>query len=169
MDISVIVPLFNEEESIPELTAWIQRVMQDHQFTYEVILVDDGSTDHSWEVIENLHERSDSIKGIRFQRNYGKSAALNEGFKTCQGNVIITMDADLQDSPDEIPALYEMISRGGFDLVSGWKKVRHDPLSKTLPSHFFNWVTSKVSKIKLHDFNCGLKAYRIKVVKSIEV
>lgn len=169
MDISVIVPVFNEEESIPELTAWIQRVMQDHQFTYEVILVDDGSTDRSWEVIENLHERSDSIKGIRFQRNYGKSAALNEGFRTCQGNVIITMDADLQDSPDEIPALYQMISRGGFDLVSGWKKVRHDPISKTLPSRFFNWVTSKVSKIKLHDFNCGLKAYRIKVVKSIEV
>ena len=169
MDISVIVPVFNEEESIPELTAWIQRVMQDHQFTYEVILVDDGSTDRSWDVIENLHERSDSIKGIRFQRNYGKSAALNEGFRTCQGNVIITMDADLQDSPDEIPALYQMISRGGFDLVSGWKKVRHDPISKTLPSRFFNWVTSKVSKIKLHDFNCGLKAYRIKVVKSIEV
>jgi glycosyltransferase involved in cell wall biosynthesis len=169
MDISVIVPLLNEEESLPELTAWISRVADIHQFSYEVILVDDGSTDSSWKVIESLHEQNDCIKGIRFQRNYGKSAALNEGFKTCLGNVVITMDADLQDSPDEIPALYEMITRGGFDLVSGWKKVRHDPISKTLPSRFFNWVTSKVSHINLHDFNCGLKAYRIKVVKSIEV
>ncbi len=169
MDISVIVPLLNEEESLPELTAWIERVMDNHQFSYEVILVDDGSTDRSWEVIETLHERNNRLKGIRFQRNYGKSAALNEGFKTCLGNVIITMDADLQDDPDEIPALYQMITRGGFDLVSGWKKLRHDPISKTLPSKFFNWVTSKVSKIKLHDFNCGLKAYRYQVVKSIEV
>jgi glycosyltransferase involved in cell wall biosynthesis len=169
MDISVIVPLLNEEESLPELTAWIERVMENHQFSYEVILVDDGSTDRSWEVIETLHERNNRLKGIRFQRNYGKSAALNEGFKTCQGNVIVTMDADLQDDPDEIPALYQMITRGGFDLVSGWKKLRHDPISKTLPSKFFNWVTSKVSKIKLHDFNCGLKAYRYQVVKSIEV
>jgi glycosyltransferase involved in cell wall biosynthesis len=169
MDISVIVPLLNEEESIPELTDWIARVMDDHQFSYEVILVDDGSTDRSWEVIESLHEKNRCLKGIRFQRNYGKSAALNEGFRSCQGDVVITMDADLQDSPDEIPALYQMITRGGFDLVSGWKKVRHDPLSKTLPSRFFNWVTSKVSKIKLHDFNCGLKSYRSKVVKSIEV
>jgi glycosyltransferase involved in cell wall biosynthesis len=169
MDISVIVPLLNEEESLPELTAWITRVMQAHQFSYEVILVDDGSTDASWNVIESLHEKNGCIRGIRFQRNYGKSAALNEGFRTCQGNVVITMDADLQDSPDEIPVLYQMITEGEYDLVSGWKKVRHDPLSKTLPSRFFNWVTSKVSKIKLHDFNCGLKAYRIKVVKSIEV
>ncbi len=169
MDISVIVPLLNEEESLPELTAWIERVMDNHQFSYEVILVDDGSTDRSWEVIETLHERNNRLKGIRFQRNYGKSAALNEGFKTCQGNVIVTMDADLQDDPDEIPALYQMITRGGFDLVSGWKKRRHDPISKTLPSKFFNWVTSKVSKIELHDFNCGLKAYRYQVVKSIEV
>jgi glycosyltransferase involved in cell wall biosynthesis len=169
MDISVIVPLLNEEESLPELTAWIERVMENHQFSYEVILVDDGSTDRSWEVIETLHDRNNRLKGIRFQRNYGKSAALNEGFKTCQGNVIVTMDADLQDDPDEIPALYQMITRGGFDLVSGWKKLRHDPISKTLPSKFFNWVTSKVSKIKLHDFNCGLKAYRYQVVKSIEV
>jgi glycosyltransferase involved in cell wall biosynthesis len=169
MDISVIVPLLNEEESLPELTSWIERVMDNHQFSYEVILVDDGSADRSWEVIETLHEKNNRLKGIRFQRNYGKSAALNEGFKTCQGNVIVTMDADLQDDPDEIPALYQMITRGGFDLVSGWKKLRHDPISKTLPSKFFNWVTSKVSKIKLHDFNCGLKAYRHQVVKSIEV
>ncbi|HTB24087.1 MAG TPA: glycosyltransferase family 2 protein [Puia sp.] len=169
MDISVIVPLLNEEESLPELAAWIARVMNNHQFSYEVIMVDDGSTDRSWEVIESLHEQNNRFKGIRFQRNYGKSAALNEGFKTCQGNVVITMDADLQDDPEEIPALYQMISRGGFDLVSGWKKLRHDPISKTLPSKFFNWVTSKVSKIKLHDFNCGLKAYRYNVVKSIEV
>jgi glycosyltransferase involved in cell wall biosynthesis len=169
MDISVIVPLLNEEESLPELTAWIARVMDAHQFSYEIILVDDGSTDRSWEVIESLNAQNERIKGIRFQRNYGKSAALNEGFKTCHGEVVITMDADLQDSPDEIPALYQMIVRGGFDLVSGWKKQRHDPLSKTIPSRFFNWVTSKVSKIKLHDFNCGLKSYRQKVVKSIEV
>ena len=169
MDISVIVPLLNEEESLPELTDWIRRVMESNRFTYEVILVDDGSTDGSWEVIELLNRQNDCIKGIRFQRNYGKSAALNEGFRTCQGNVVITMDADLQDSPDEIPALYQMITAGGYDLVSGWKKKRHDPLSKTLPSRFFNWVTSKVSKIKLHDFNCGLKAYRAKLVKNIEV
>ena len=169
MDISVIVPLLNEEESLPELVAWIDRVMAANQFSYEVILVDDGSTDSSWSVIESLHEQNDCIKGIRFQRNYGKSAALNEGFRSCKGNVVITMDADLQDSPDEIPALYQMITNDGYDLVSGWKKLRHDPLSKTLPSRFFNWVTSKVSKIELHDFNCGLKAYQNRVVKSIEV
>ncbi len=169
MDISVIVPLLNEEESLPELTSWITRVMNANHFSYEVILIDDGSTDHSWEIIESLHEQNKLIKGIRFQRNYGKSAALNEGFRSSLGRVVITMDADLQDDPDEIPALYEMITKGGFDLVSGWKKLRHDPLSKTLPSRFFNWVTSKVSKIKLHDFNCGLKAYRQNVVKGIEV
>jgi glycosyltransferase involved in cell wall biosynthesis len=169
MDISVIVPLLNEEESLPELTEWIARVMNENQFTYEIILVDDGSTDASWNVIESLHKKNDRIRGIRFQRNYGKSAALNEGFRSCEGQVVITMDADLQDSPNEIPSLYQMISEEGFDLVSGWKKVRHDPISKTLPSRFFNWVTSKVSKIKLHDFNCGLKAYRINVVKGIEV
>ena len=169
MDISVIVPLLNEEESLPELAAWIARVMNNHQFSYEVILVDDGSTDKSWDVIEALHKQNDCIRGIRFQRNYGKSAALNEGFRSCQGNVVITMDADLQDSPDEIPALYQMITNDGYDLVSGWKKLRHDPLSKTVPSRFFNWVTSKVSKIELHDFNCGLKAYQNRVVKSIEV
>jgi len=169
MDISVIVPLLNEEESLPELTNWITRVMQANGFSYEVILVDDGSTDGSWQVIESIHRQNDCIRGIRFQRNYGKSAALNEGFKTSRGDVVITMDADLQDSPEEIPALYQMIHEGGYDLVSGWKKVRHDPLSKTLPSRFFNWVTSKVSKIKLHDFNCGLKSYRNNVVKGIEV
>ena len=169
MDISVIVPLLNEEESLPELVAWIGRVMAANQFSYEVILVDDGSTDSSWSVIESLHEQNDCIKGIRFQRNYGKSAALNEGFRSCHGNVVITMDADLQDSPDEIPALYQMVTRDGYDLVSGWKKLRHDPLSKTVPSRFFNWVTSKVSKIELHDFNCGLKYYQSRVVKSIEV
>jgi glycosyltransferase involved in cell wall biosynthesis len=169
MDISVIVPLLNEEESLPELTAWIGRVMEANRFSYEIILVDDGSTDSSWSVIESLNRQNDCIKGIRFQRNYGKSAALNEGFKTSKGDVVITMDADLQDSPDEIPALYQMIKEGGYDLVSGWKKVRHDPMSKTLPSRFFNWVTSKVSKIKLHDFNCGLKSYRANVIKSIEV
>jgi glycosyltransferase involved in cell wall biosynthesis len=169
MDISVIVPLLNEEESLPELVAWIGRVMAANQFSYEVILVDDGSTDSSWSVIESLNEQNDCIKGIRFQRNYGKSAALNEGFRSSHGNVVITMDADLQDSPDEIPALYQMITRDGYDLVSGWKKLRHDPLSKTVPSRFFNWVTSKVSKIELHDFNCGLKSYQSRVVKSIEV
>mgnify|MGYP001604925956 FL=1 len=169
MDLSIIVPVFNEEESLPELCNWIAKVMDRNQFSYEVILVDDGSTDLSWKVIETLNEQSDRIKGIHFQRNYGKSAALNEGFRSCQGKVVITLDADLQDSPEEIPALRSMILNDGFDLVSGWKKVRHDPLSKTVPSRFFNWVTSKVSKIKLHDFNCGLKAYRLKVVKSIEV
>ena len=169
MDISVIVPLLNEEESLPELAAWISRVMKEKQFTYELIFIDDGSTDKSWDVIESLHRENQFIKGIRFQRNYGKSAALNEGFRSCEGQVVITMDADLQDSPEEIPALYQMITRDGYDLVSGWKKVRHDPLSKTLPSRFFNWVTSKVSRIQLHDFNCGLKAYRLKVVKGIEV
>jgi glycosyltransferase involved in cell wall biosynthesis len=169
MDISVIVPLLNEEESLPELTAWIVRVMETNWFTYEVIMVDDGSTDKSWDVIERLHIQNSCLKGIRFQRNYGKSAALNEGFRSCEGDVVITMDADLQDSPEEIPVLFQMIRTGGYDLVSGWKKVRHDPLTKTLPSRFFNWVTSKISKIDLHDFNCGLKAYRKKVVKSIEV
>jgi glycosyltransferase involved in cell wall biosynthesis len=169
MDLSIIVPVFNEEESLSELCDWIAKVMDRNRFSYEVILVDDGSTDLSWSVIESLHQKSDLIRGIRFQRNYGKSAALNEGFRSCSGDVVITLDADLQDSPEEIPALRSMILNEGFDLVSGWKKVRHDPLSKTIPSRFFNWVTAKVSKIRLHDFNCGLKAYRLKVVKSIEV
>jgi glycosyltransferase involved in cell wall biosynthesis len=169
MDVSIVIPLFDEEESLPELSAWIERVATEHRLSYEIIMVDDGSTDSSWEVVEDLRSRNPNIKGIKFQRNYGKSAALNEGFRVSKGDVVITMDADLQDSPDEIPQLYKMIIEGGYDMVSGWKKVRHDPISKTIPSKFFNWVTAKVSKIALHDFNCGLKAYRSKVIKSIEV
>src|SRR5579862_3747214 len=169
MDVSIIVPVFNEDESLPELCAWIVRVVNANNLSYEIILVDDGSTDNSWNVIETLRSSNPNIKAIKFQRNYGKSAALNEGFKSAHGDVVITMDADLQDSPDEIPELRRMILEDKYDIVSGWKKLRHDPISKTLPSKFFNWVTSKVSKIKLHDFNCGLKAYRLNVVKSIEV
>ncbi len=170
MDISIVVPLFNEEESLPELCAWIKKVMDENGFSCEIILVDDGSTDDSWKVIEGLRGQYDNVRGIKFQRNYGKSAALNEGFKAAQGNVVITMDADLQDSPDEIPELYKMIMTDGYDLVSGWKKVRYDAtLSKNIPSKFFNAVTRRMSKIKLHDFNCGLKSYKKKVVKSIEV
>jgi glycosyltransferase involved in cell wall biosynthesis len=170
MDLSIVIPLYNEEESLPELCGWIKQVCSEHQLSYEIILIDDGSTDDSWKVIQNLRNTDDKIKGIKFQRNYGKSAALNEGFKAAQGEVIITMDADLQDSPDEIPDLLKMIKEGGYDLVSGWKKVRHDnTFTKNIPSKFFNTVTRKVSHIKLHDFNCGLKAYRRKVVKSIEV
>jgi len=169
MDVSVVVPLFNEEESLPELCAWIERVAIANNYAYEIILVDDGSNDRSWEVIESLSEANSKIKGIKFQRNYGKSAALNEGFKFATGEVVITMDADLQDSPDEIPGLRKMIIEDGYDLVSGWKKVRYDPLSKTIPSRFFNWITTKASGIKLHDFNCGLKAYKLKVVRNIEV
>jgi len=168
-DISVVVPLFNEEESLPELVRWIKRVMHAHEFSYELILVDDGSTDRSWEVIQQLGADDHAVKGISFNRNYGKSAALNEGFRRCSGEVVITMDADLQDSPDEIPALYEMIKHQQYDLVSGWKKKRYDPLSKTIPTKLFNAATRKLSGIKLHDFNCGLKAYRQLVVKSIEV
>ena len=170
MDLSIVVPLFNEEESLPELCDWIHRVCTKHFFSYEVILIDDGSNDNSWQVIQQLRQENQRIKGIKFQRNYGKSAALNEGFKAAQGDVIITMDADLQDSPDEIPELRSMIVDKGYDLVSGWKKVRYDnTLTKNVPSKFFNAVTRKVSGIHLHDFNCGLKAYRKKVVKSIEV
>ncbi len=170
MDVSIVVPLFNEEESLPELCAWIIRVCNSQSYTFEIILADDGSTDDSWKVIESLHQEHAYIKGIRFQRNYGKSAALNEGFKAAQGDVVITMDADLQDSPDEIPELYHMIRNEGFDLVSGWKKVRHDnKFTKNIPSKFFNWFTRKTSGIKLNDFNCGLKAYKRNVVKSIEV
>ncbi len=168
MHLSLVIPLFNEEESLPELTAWVERVI-DQGVEYEIIFVDDGSKDRSWQVIEELASANPRVKGIKFRRNYGKSAALNEGFKMCQGEVVITMDADLQDSPDEIPDLMDMINKQGYDLVSGWKKKRYDPLSKTIPSKFFNWVTSSVSGIKLHDFNCGLKAYRKDVVKSIEV
>ena len=170
MDISVIVPLLNEAESLPELTAWIERVMSEHKFSYEVIMVDDGSTDESWSVIQELHANNPAIKGIKFRRNYGKSAALNTAFEACQGDVVITMDADLQDSPDEIPELFRMIKEDGYDLVSGWKKVRYDSkLAKNIPSKFFNWTTRRMSDIQLHDFNCGLKAYKKDVVKSIEV
>ena len=170
MDISVIVPLLNEAESLPELIAWIERVMAENQFSYEVIMVDDGSTDESWSVIQELHSKNSAIKGIRFRRNYGKSAALNTAFEACQGDVVITMDADLQDSPDEIPELFRMIKEDGYDLVSGWKKVRYDSkIAKNIPSKFFNWTTRRMSGIMLHDFNCGLKAYKKDVVKSIEV
>ena len=170
MDLSIVIPLKNEEESLPELSDWIRKVCDEHGFSYEVIMVDDGSTDDSWKVIEQLNQANQAVKGIRFQRNYGKSAALNEGFKAAQGDVIITMDADLQDSPDEIPGLRNMIINDGYDLVSGWKKVRYDnTLTKNIPSKFFNAVTRQISDIQLHDFNCGLKSYRKKVVKSIEV
>lgn len=169
MDVSIVVPLYNEEESLPELCAWIERVTGESRLSYEIILVDDGSTDDSWAVVEKLIETNPYIKGIKFQRNYGKSAALNEGFKAAKGDVVITMDADMQDSPDEIPPLRKMIIEDGYDLVSGWKKRRYDPLSKTIPTKLFNGVTRKTSGIPLHDFNCGLKAYKKKVVKSIEV
>ena len=170
MDISVIVPLYNEEESLPELYAWIQRVMEKNGFTYEVIFVNDGSTDRSWQIIEGLAAQSEQAKGIKFRRNYGKSPALYCGFERAQGDVVITMDADLQDSPDEIPELYRMITEDGYDLVSGYKKKRYDPLSKTIPTKLFNTTARAVSGIKnLHDFNCGLKAYRRDVIKNIEV
>ena len=170
MDISVVIPLYNEEESLPELFAWIKRVMEANGFSYEVIFVNDGSTDHSWDVIERLSKESEHVRGIKFRRNYGKSPALFCGFKQAQGNVVITMDADLQDSPDEIPGLYKMIVTDGYDLVSGYKQKRYDPLSKTIPTKLFNATARKISGIKnLHDFNCGLKAYRKEVVKNIEV
>jgi len=169
MDLSIIVPVYNEEESLPELEAWIRRVMEEHQFTYEIIMVDDGSNDASWQVVNQLSAQSVNVKGIKFQRNYGKSAALNTGFAAASGDVVVTMDADLQDSPDELPELFRMVKEEGYDIVSGWKKKRYDPLSKTIPSKFYNWVTRTVSGIPLHDFNCGLKAYRSNVVKSIEV
>lgn len=170
-DISIVVPLFNEEESLPELVDWIERVCSEHGYVHEVIMIDDGSTDDSWKVVEELSAQYPNVvKGIKFQRNYGKSAALNEGFKAAKGNVVITMDADLQDSPDEIPDLYRMVTVDGFDLVSGWKKKRYDnALTKNLPSKLYNAVNRRVSGIKLHDMNCGLKAYRKNVVKSIEV
>ncbi len=170
MDISIVIPLYNEEESLPELTAWIERVVLAHQLSYEIIMIDDGSTDGSWEIVEQLSSRNPQVKGIKFQRNYGKSAALNEGFKAASGEVIITMDADMQDSPDEIPALRNMIIEGKYDIVSGWKKKRYDnTFTKNLPSKLFNAAARSMSKIHLHDFNCGLKAYRKRVVKSIEV
>ncbi len=170
MDISVIIPLYNEEESLPELEAWIRRVMETHGFHYEIIMVDDGSKDNSWQVIEQVMQRNPVVRGIKFRRNYGKSAALNVGFQAAQGEVVFTMDADLQDSPDELPELYRMIREDGFDMVSGWKKKRYDPvLTKNLPSKFFNWTARRMTGIRLHDFNCGLKAYKNSVVKSIEV
>ena len=168
-DISVVVPLLNEEESLPELVAWVNRVFNENNFSGEIILIDDGSTDHSWQVINELSQEFSNIKAIRYNRNYGKSAALNSGFGVAQGSVIITMDADMQDSPDEIPGLYDMIKNDGYDLVSGWKKKRHDPLSKTIPTKFFNSATRMMSGISLHDFNCGLKAYDKRVVKSLEI
>lgn len=170
MDLSIVIPLLNEEESLPELTDWIVKVMHDNSYTYEIIFVDDGSTDDSWEVINDLREKNSNIKGIKFQRNYGKSAALNEAFRAAKGDVIITMDADLQDSPDEIPGLRNMLIEGNYDLISGWKKVRYDnKFTKNLPSKIYNSVNRKISKTNLHDMNCGLKAYKKKVVKSIEV
>jgi len=170
MDISVVIPFLDEAESLPELTEWIRRVANENHLSYEIIMVDDGSSDNSWQVLQGLRARDSNIKGIKFQRNYGKSAALNEGFRAAQGEIVITMDADLQDSPDEIPELRRMILEEGYDLVSGWKKKRYDnTVTKNIPSRFFNWVTRRTSKIKLHDFNCGLKAYKGKVVKSIEV
>lgn len=169
MDISVVVPLYNEAESLPELMAWIERVMEENEFTYEVIMVDDGSNDRSWEVIERLASRNERVRGIKFRRNYGKSAALHCGFEDARGDVVITMDADMQDSPDEIPALYRMIVEEDYDMVSGWKRKRYDPLSKTLPTKLFNATARLFSGIRLHDFNCGLKAYRQVVVKNIEV
>ena len=170
MQISVVIPLFNESESLPELMAWIDRVMQTNQYSYEVIMVDDGSDDNSWDTIQELKNNYPALKGIRFQRNYGKSAALNEGFKAAQGNIVVTMDADLQDSPDEIPEFYKMIKEDGYHLVSGWKKKRYDnTFTKNIPSKIYNAVARKSSGIVLHDFNCGIKAYQLKVVKSIEV
>ncbi len=170
LDISIVIPLYNEEESLPELVAWIERVCKENKFSHEVIMIDDGSTDNSWEVVKRLSAQYPAVKAIRFQRNYGKSPALYMGFKAATGNVVITMDADLQDSPDEIPGLYDMIMKDGYDLVSGWKKVRYDnAVTKNLPSKLYNAVNRQLSGIKLHDMNCGLKSYKRKVVKSIEV
>ncbi|MFT5723727.1 MAG: glycosyltransferase involved in cell wall biosynthesis [Bacteroidia bacterium] len=168
-DVSIVIPLFNEEESLPELTTWISKVMESNKYSYEVVFIDDGSTDKSWKVVEQLKQENDNIKGIKFRRNYGKSAALNEGFKYANGNVVITMDADLQDSPEEIPGLYSMIMKDGYDMVSGWKKKRYDPITKTIPTKLYNYVTSRMSGVKLHDMNCGLKAYKLEVVQNIEV
>ncbi|MDR2414868.1 MAG: glycosyltransferase family 2 protein [Odoribacteraceae bacterium] len=169
MNISVVIPLYNEADSLPELVAWLARVMQAHHYTHEIILVDDGSNDDSWKTIEQLAATNPGVRGIKFRRNYGKSAALYRGFEEATGDVVITMDADLQDSPDEIPALYRMITEENYDLVSGWKKKRHDPLSKTIPTRLFNATARKFSGLKLHDFNCGLKAYKGIVTKNIEV
>lgn len=170
MNISIVIPLLNEDESLPELHDWIVRVMQANNYTYEILFIDDGSSDNSWSIIKELQAKNSNVKGIKFRRNYGKSAALNVGFEACQGDVVITMDADLQDSPDEIPILYNRILNEKLDIISGWKKKRYDPLTKTIPTKLFNWATRKMSGINnLHDFNCGLKAYRSAVVKNIEV
>lgn len=169
MDISVVIPLYNEDESLPELTSWIAKVMDEHNFSYELMFIDDGSTDSSWAVIEQLKLQFPSVKAVKFRRNYGKSAALNVAFEAAQGDVIITMDADLQDSPDEIPELYRRLKEEKFDIISGWKKKRYDPITKTIPTKLFNAATRKMSGIKLNDFNCGLKAYRKDVIKTIEV
>lgn len=169
IDISVVIPLLNEDESLPELYSWIVKVMQENKFSYEIVFIDDGSTDNSWQIIEDLSSKDSAVKGIKFQRNYGKSAALHEGFQAVTGSVVITMDADLQDSPDEIPELYRKITEDGFDLVSGYKQKRHDPITKTLPTKLYNWATRMMTGIKLRDFNCGLKAYKRSVVKSVEI
>jgi len=169
MQISVVIPLYNEEESLPELHAWIKKVMKEHDFTHEIIFVDDGSSDKSWEVVESLANKDNSVKAIKFRRNYGKSAALNTAFEVVEGDVVITMDADLQDSPEEIPELYRMIVEENYDVVSGWKKKRYDPITKTIPTKIYNFATRRMTKVKLHDMNCGLKSYKKEVVKSIEV
>lgn len=169
LDISIVVPLYNEVESLPELHEWIVRVMKAHNFSYEVVFVDDGSKDGSWDVVQQLHEKDPQVVGIKFQRNYGKSAALQKGFEVAKGDVVITMDADLQDSPDEVPELYNMIMKDDYDVVSGWKKKRYDPITKTIPTKLYNWAARRLTGIHLHDFNCGLKAYKNAVVKSIEL
>ncbi|MDX2360246.1 MAG: glycosyltransferase family 2 protein [Crocinitomicaceae bacterium] len=168
-DISVVIPLFNEAESITELHEWIKRIMDENSFSYEVMFIDDGSNDGSWDVVEQIHAKDSNAKGIKFQRNYGKSAALQKGFEAVSGSVVITLDADLQDSPDEIPELYRMVNDEGYDVVSGWKKKRFDPITKTIPTKLYNWAARMITGIKLHDFNCGLKAYKLAVVKSIEL
>ena len=168
-NVSIVIPLFNEDESLPELYQWIKRVVDENKLSYEIIFIDDGSKDKSWSVIENLSSQDSCVKGIKFQRNYGKSAALQVGFQLATGDVAVTMDADLQDSPDEIPELYRMITEEDFDVVSGWKKKRHDPFTKTLPTKLYNWAARRITGIPLHDFNCGLKAYKLSVIKSIEL
>ena len=169
LDISIVIPLFNEVESLPDLHLWIKRVMDDNKYSYEILFIDDGSKDGSWNLIEELQQKNSEIHGVKFQRNYGKSAALQKGFELVKGRVVITMDADLQDSPEEIPGLFKMITEDDFDVVSGWKKKRYDPITKTIPTKLYNWAARKLTGIQLHDFNCGLKAYKFEVVKSIEI
>jgi glycosyltransferase involved in cell wall biosynthesis len=169
LDISIVIPLFNEVESLPDLHSWIKKVMDDNKYSYEILFIDDGSKDGSWNLIEELKQKNSEIHGVKFQRNYGKSAALQKGFELVKGRVVITMDADLQDSPEEIPGLFKMITEDDFDVVSGWKKKRYDPITKTIPTKLYNWAARKLTGIQLHDFNCGLKAYKFEVVKSIEI